>query len=183
MKTIRIHEDFITHKPVGGNPLYNADVAAYAQNLHNWGCKSKRVGNMIESSLPTNIPFDIADFTLIVKTLGGSVEGYRAIIKLPVSNLDDITPTYLPNRTVKNWDNTDPENPVALSDTFKTWREWRGVRNSYSGLESYPLYVVEDFVYIHTQASGKDLSNSQLLSLIDDFEVVDSIPQTEQPAI
>lgn len=101
-----------------------------------------------------------------------NIKGFRCIIKLPETQLDDITPDFLPNRVIKNWDDTDPENPIELPDTYKTWREWIG--------KNYTITEIDGYAYFNTQAGGRDLTFDELCMLLDDnILLVDNIPVLE----
>lgn len=154
MKKIKVADSFIIKKPLNGNPTYNEMVDDYAQNLLKWGANSKRVGTDIVSEFADNIPFDIIDFIFIASTLLGEVEGYRAIIKITVAQLDELTPEYLLNRGSED-------------DGFKTWREWVG--------GNYTITEHEGFAYFCTQAGGRDLDNDEMCSLFYDenYDVID----------
>lgn len=163
MKKIKVADSFVIKKPLNGNPQYNEMVDDYAQNLLKWGAESKRVGVDIVSEFEDNIPFDIIDFIFVSSTLMGEVDGYRAIIKITVVELDEPTPNYLPNRIIKNYD----DEGVELPDTFKTWREWIG--------SNYTITELDGFAYFCTQAGGRDLNNDEMCALFYDesYDIVD----------
>lgn len=175
---IEIDKELAWNRPSLGQ-ITEGPLKDYIDNLVRASCNRGLRGNKWYADLYNGVDFDIEDMVYILYTLEGTVEGYRAYIKIETSKLDDVTPDYLPNRVVKNWDNTDPENPIELPDTYRTWREWSEFRkNSWSGKISYPITEIEGFAYISTQASGEDLSSDVLLRLYmeDGQTIVDSLP-------
>lgn len=172
MKTITVAEKYITYSPVNGNPSFDQTAYNYASNLLNWGCSRVRIGEDICVEITNNIPFDSQDFLYTTQVLLGSVTGYRGILGVKTLSMDDITPDFLPNRVIENWDES--EDPIRLPDTYKTWNEWVG--------RNYTKTQIGEYTYFCSNAGGIDLTNEQLLEAIFDanIEFSDSIPVIEE---
>ena len=89
-----------------------------------------------------------------------TVRGFRGYLRITEAQLSEVTPDYMPDRTIHHWDNTDPENPIPLPDTYKTWDEWVG--------ENFTKTLYQGNVYFPANAYGlgrDDLSEFTYQSL------------------
>lgn len=124
MIKIRLHEDYITHYPIGGvKPTFEEAAVKYMSNLTNWGCsRRRRIGNVIEVDLATNVSIDMVDFAYLMTRIDGDVINFKPY--LGIDDLQSLVPEYLPNayKTVI-LDDSDPEN-ISTTSELKTWIEW-----------------------------------------------------------
>lgn len=121
MVKIRMHEDYVIEYPTNINgDLYELASVKYINNLTNWGCSRKKVGNLIECTLLNGVTLDLVDFSYVMTRVGGIVTGFTPF--LVIDDLTSLVPNYIPNafRTVNIGTEELPEYVTEL----KTWREW-----------------------------------------------------------
>lgn len=117
MIKIRLHQDYITYYPIGGEKsLFEEAAVKYMNNLTNWGCPRRKVGDLIEVEFSAGVEMDMTDFLYIETRSGGSVEGFKPA--LGIKDMSKEVPNYLPNSTkTVQVDGT----PTRV---LKTWNDW-----------------------------------------------------------
>ena len=161
MILLDINKKYIVGNVTIGSPDLDVNCITYIDNLLRSGARSYPKNSTdvrVECStlLQRLLPVEPHHVPFLLSKDGGCITGYKPLITVPESNIDDVISAGLPNQTWTNIiDDSDPENIIS-EEIQHTWRTWRS--------PNYPLgEPIEGAYYFNSNSFGVPLLDTELL--------------------